>query len=471
MAPLVAIVIVTWNKRADVLVLLDSLQQLTSDDVRIIVVDNASTDGSAEAIRQHPLAVTLLENVENLGGSGGFNTGIRHALNEYHPEYVWLLDNDAQVTDLTLKLMIAVLEDNPNIAVAGSCIMSPEDQDLIVEAGGFVDERAGFWLPNRRYERHVDCRQECRVEPVDYVSACSAVIRANIFAGVGLLDERYFLHWDDIDFCARVRETGMKVVSVLDAPVYHGAEKGYSAMTLYYDFRNALLYFSGHAVGWRRARVIIAILRKYLTACWYLRLLGKPVVAAYLLSGLTDFIARRFGRSATSPLAVRQELETSIVVVFPSARQRIVVFATGSFDEVSGVVRMLKSVCSEVRISVAAPTERLAMYRLPEVDRLIAYDLAGDGIARKLAIAFKLFFGGYDCGVSTGSGFVAPYSFLLRHNIRFCPADATFCRMNESVRSFWKLPAVLMLGCLSVIRYLAPVLARAESIDSGTTKP
>ena len=148
----VTIVIVNWNRKDCVLNLLDSLRSMSTRGNRIVVVDNASTDGSAEAIRNHPLSVTLLENQENLGGTGGFNAGIRYALEYFEQDYLWLLDNDAEVTPDTLAQMVGAMTRNASIGVAGSCILSPEDRAIIVEAGGFVEQRSGTWRPNLRYQ-------------------------------------------------------------------------------------------------------------------------------------------------------------------------------------------------------------------------------------------------------------------------------------------------------------------------------
>ena len=94
----VTVVIVNWNRHECVLSLMDSLWTVDQSELRVIVVDNASSDGSAAAIRDHALPVILLENSENLGGSGGFNTGIRYALEHFDQQFIWLLDNDAEVT-------------------------------------------------------------------------------------------------------------------------------------------------------------------------------------------------------------------------------------------------------------------------------------------------------------------------------------------------------------------------------------
>ena len=101
--PKVAIVTVNWNKRDYVLNLLNSLKHINYDNYNIIVVDNASTDDSVTAIKEHFPNVNLIVNSENLGGTGGFNTGIKYVLEATDKyKYIWLLDNDAVVEKDTL---------------------------------------------------------------------------------------------------------------------------------------------------------------------------------------------------------------------------------------------------------------------------------------------------------------------------------------------------------------------------------
>jgi GT2 family glycosyltransferase len=470
MKRLVSIVIVTWNKRADVLNLLDSLHAIRCNCANIVVVDNASTDGSAESIRRHPLAVTLIENAENLGGTGGFNTGIRYALQHLEQEYLWLLDNDAEVTASTLDKMVAVLEGDRSIGVAGSCIMSPEDHGLIVEAGGFVDADSATWRPNRRYQRYESLPKGAAVEDVDYVPACSAVVRAELFGKLGILDERFFLHWDDIDFCARVREAGYRVAAVLDSQVFHGAEKGHSRMTLYYDFRNALLYFGKHASGLALLRAVKALLARNLVSCLYYLFTGRRTVAAYLYQGLADFRRGKFGRAATAAgtLAVASG-EQQVPVDSLAGVKKVLVFAVGSYEEVAGAVRALKEFCREAAVHVAVAADRAEAYRLPEVDGLVVYDLFRDGLFAKAKTAAAIFAGGYDLGVTAGNAFTVPYAFVLKRNVVFEGRTGAFTRSDASLASVWKIPFAMLGGNLLALLFLLPVLLTNKVVNGMST--
>lgn len=434
----------------------------------VIVVDNASADGSADAIRNHPLSAILLENRENLGGTGGFNTGIRYALEHLEQDFLWLLDNDAEVTASTLDEIVAAMEGDLTIGIAGSCILSPEDQTVIVEAGGFVDRRNGTWLPNRRYQPYAPLQGKGLVEPVDYVPACSALIRASVVHQLGLLDERFFLHWDDIDFCARVREAGYRVVSVLDSPVYHGAEKGHNSMMLYYDFRNALLYFGKHASGFGLLHAYWNILGNYLSSLIYLRLIGKPVLANYLGEGARDFRGGRFGRAGTSPANLHEQSASkySIQDGILSDCTKVVLFAVGSYEEIVAALATIKEQSPSASVTIAVASDRAKAYRLPGVDRLIVYDLLKGGMLARLKTARAILVERFSYGVTAGKGFTVPYAFLLGRNFTYEPDGGSLALSKVSWREVWKLPAALLLGKLYAALLFIPTWVAARDVQN-----
>lgn len=460
----VTVVIVNWNRHECVLSLMDSLWTVDQSELRVIVVDNASSDGSAAAIRDHALPVILLENSENLGGSGGFNTGIRYALEHFDQQFIWLLDNDAEVTPSTLRCMVQVMIADRCIGVVGSCIMSPEDHALIVEAGGFVDRGSATWRPNRRYQRHEEYAGRNLVEEVDYVPACSALVSRELLERIGLLDERYFLHWDDIDFCARARQAGFRVVAALDSLVFHGAEKGHSRMTLYYDFRNALLYFSKHARGAKLISPALALLTRNLASSVYSRVTGRKQVAAYLYQGLRDFLDGRFARVSIPPgfLVLEPGGAQVLLSSFLSGKKKVVVFAAGSYEEVVAAVSQLQAAAPDLAVTIAVAADRAQAYSFPELGPPITFDLFRDGLAGKLRTSADLLKARFEAGISAGNAFTVPYAFLLRENLVFDAENASFRVSDVSVSSLWKLPFALVLGHLVSVFFLVPVLLAAR---------
>ena len=445
--PTVTIVIVTWNKRDDILHLLDSLQSVLSADIKIIVVDNASTDGSVEAVRKHPLPVILVENVVNLGGTGGFNTGIRYALNILDQEYIWLLDNDAEVTPDTLEKLIIAMESDASIGIAGSCILNPDDRTQIVEAGGFVDERTATWKPHLRYHTYSPYQHSSPMD-VEYVPACSALVRRTVFEKIGLLDERYFLHWDDVDFGRTARVKGFRVVTVFNSVVYHGTEKGYSNTVLYYDVRNSLLFISKHLSVFQRIAPMFRVCLRSQLASQLFEISGEKLLSWHLDQALENFASGRFGPAPDFPAQVSaQRVVENLPTECLSAFQNVVVFAVGSADDIHSTAQLIKSAAPCASILLAAPSDRIDSYRSCGLfDGFISYDLARYGISGVASTGFTLFRSRFDCALSAGSGFIIPFAFFVRRHLVVSDNGKNISESKACLSSLWKLPFVVVSG-------------------------
>ena len=135
----VGAVICNFNKKEDVLNCIQSVLESKYTDYDLYVVDNASSDGSAEAIREkYGSQVTVLVNAENLGGSGGFNTGLRKALEKGY-EYLYCLDNDVLVDENAMGELVAFLDTHPGSGMAGSRVYHMENPGVIQQFGQIVD--------------------------------------------------------------------------------------------------------------------------------------------------------------------------------------------------------------------------------------------------------------------------------------------------------------------------------------------
>lgn len=127
----IAVVICNYNKKEYVLKNIESLHQQDMDGFDIYVVDNASNDGSADAVRAaYGDSVYLICNENNLGGTGGFNTGIR-AVMEKDYSYILLLDNDVVLKEDALSTLYKDMEDNPDIGIMGAKILKMDYPDII----------------------------------------------------------------------------------------------------------------------------------------------------------------------------------------------------------------------------------------------------------------------------------------------------------------------------------------------------
>jgi GT2 family glycosyltransferase len=313
--PKVLIIIVTWNKKKYILDLLDSLRKLhyAEEMIDVVVVDNASTDETVQVIRRDFPGVKLIVNSENLGGTGGFNTGLSYAFEQPDGryDYLWLLDNDVLVHPDALAELTAILEREPDVAVAGSTMMQLDRPWRINEMGSSVDLERGRLLHNQHLEdveelqeKTVQQMQQQKIDlsellqldkasfDVEYVAAASLVIRASVASRAGLWED-YFIHYDDVEWCLRISDLGYRIVVSARSLIWHvSAEYKVPTWVLYYDNRNVLYMLEKHSGKKFVRNTIKFILKKSI----YYSLLGKQDLAWLHLEALADFKARRCGK-------------------------------------------------------------------------------------------------------------------------------------------------------------------------------
>lgn len=218
-APRVTIVVLTWNGRSLTLECLESLSSLEYDNADIIVVDNASTDGTVAAIRErYGQRVTIIENTRNLGFSIGNNVGIRRALDN-GSDYVLLLNNDTVVDPELLDHLVAVAGASQDVGIVGPKIYYASPPDRIWFAGGEVSLSRGT-------SRHIGIRETDRgqydaIRDVDYVTGCALMASRSVFEVIGDLDPVFVAYFEDVDFCMRARQKGYRVVYVPAGRVWH----------------------------------------------------------------------------------------------------------------------------------------------------------------------------------------------------------------------------------------------------------
>src|ERR1039457_4136566 len=136
--PKVFIIVLNWNGLKDTLECLDSVFKLEYPNFEVIVVDNASTDNSVEVIREKFQQVILIENKENLGFTGGNNTGIRHAL-QLGTDYFWLLNNDTVLEPDTLSRIVVTADNDSTIGMISPVVHYHEDPLVIQNCGCYID--------------------------------------------------------------------------------------------------------------------------------------------------------------------------------------------------------------------------------------------------------------------------------------------------------------------------------------------
>ncbi|MES2949238.1 MAG: glycosyltransferase family 2 protein [Pseudomonadota bacterium] len=206
----VAIVVLNWNGWQDTLACIASLQTLDYGDFSIVLVDNGSTDGSAEQFQRLSSSVTLLQTGANLGFGGGCNVGIQYAL-ERGAEYVWLVNSDATVDPGALSALVQVADQYPIVGAVGSVLFDSERVTQVQLWGG---GRVNLWLGRSNH-----CLTPRRI---DFVSGASALLRRTALEQVGLFDAtRFFMYWEDTDLGFRLRREGWQLAVAVDSKIWH----------------------------------------------------------------------------------------------------------------------------------------------------------------------------------------------------------------------------------------------------------
>jgi N-acetylglucosaminyl-diphospho-decaprenol L-rhamnosyltransferase len=265
MTPRLAIVIVNFNGGAHLERCLRSLHDHPpATKAEIVVVDNASTDGSADGVSRWP-DVRLLRLAENIGFSAGTNAGIR----ETRTELLLLLNNDTVVPKGAIDRLVQRLDADPAAAIVGPRLVDAAGRTErsfgpMISPLGELRQKLITRLHDRGF-RPMSAwveRSARRERYVDWVSGACLLARRFVADKVGLLDERYFLYTEDVDFCASVRAAGWKVLFTPAADVVHlrGRSRATAASASARAYRRSqLAFYEKHHPRW--APVLRAYLR------------------------------------------------------------------------------------------------------------------------------------------------------------------------------------------------------------------
>jgi hypothetical protein len=295
--PSVAVVVLSWNRCDDTLACLRSLAAVDFSDLTAIVVDNASTDGTVDAVRSEFPGVEVLVNPSNLGFADGNNVGLRRAL-ELGADWVLVLNNDVEVDPGFLRPLLEEAERRPDAGALSPKILFAEPPDLIWFAGARYDPRRGYNGRQRGYGERDDGRFDELFE-TDRVCGAAMLVPRAVLEEDGLFDPALFAYSEDTDWSLRVRERGHGLYVVPASRVWHkvsassGGES--SPATLYYGTRNALAVAERHAplgaLGtWRRR---LTLLSAHLVQALLSGRRREGVSA--VLGGWRDFRRGRFG--------------------------------------------------------------------------------------------------------------------------------------------------------------------------------
>ncbi len=222
-----SIIIVSWNVKDDLLRCLASLKENPpSEPFEQIVVDNMSTDGTVDTVRSRHPEVTLIENRENAGFAMANNQGMELSTGQY----VLLLNPDTVVHPGSLDLLIRFLDDNPDVGACGPKLLN-DDGSAQASVRRFPTFRGvlyshtvcrllGLFRPQYREWMMKDFGYDKQTD-VDQIMGAAMMVRNSVIEEVGRLDADFFMYFEEVDWCYRIKQTGRRIVFLPDAVITH----------------------------------------------------------------------------------------------------------------------------------------------------------------------------------------------------------------------------------------------------------
>ncbi len=258
--PDLSIVIISYNVMDCIEACLSSIEEnLPSSSVETIVIDNSSTDGSPDLIKENFPWVKLTRNRRNLGYSRANNQGIK----ETRGEFILFLNPDTIVLPQALNILRNEMKTDPSVGAVGPLLFSSENH-FQVSFGreiSFFHELLQKSLLNHYFRRKLKKIQKKR--EVGWLSGACLLTRKSILEKTGLFDEDFFLYFEDIDLCRRIRKNGWKLILLPEAKVYHtggGSAAKLKKSSLYHYRKSQLLYYKKHG-SWLSSFLLRVYLR------------------------------------------------------------------------------------------------------------------------------------------------------------------------------------------------------------------
>ena len=243
--PLVTVIILNWNSADRTIACIETLRGVAYDNMRIHVVDNGSTDGSADRL-SHLEGVNFSQNPVNLGYTGGNNQAMYEAVTA-GTDYVWLLNNDTVVPQDCLAGLVSVAEAAPDVGLVSPVIRDNDSTGAIQACCGIPDPHYPQWKLIRDVKEAVMAQQNENGRLILYGTAL--LVKRSVMEKVGYLDDRLFAYCEDYDYSIRSIQGGFKNVVAVDACVFHDAvtDNGRKAYYFYLISRNYLLVARKHS--------------------------------------------------------------------------------------------------------------------------------------------------------------------------------------------------------------------------------
>lgn len=303
----ILVAVLTYNRLHDTIACLESLRRLEGPVAAILVLDSGSTDGTPEAVRRAFPEVQVWALGANRGYAAGNNVALRTAMAQ-GMEGAFLLNNDTLVDSGCLVTMLETARSAPRVGAVGPLVWAWPPGQGIWAMGGEIHWRRAY-TAHREAGRPAPSRRE--PHPVDFVPGCAILLLREALEVVGGFDERYFLYWEETDWCVRARRAGFSVWVDPRAQIWHKAPldpADLSPAVLYYMTRNRLLFFWEHGRGVERWLAMAHAVHGAVRLARRLEGSERRAHAQAIWEGLHDFFRRRWGAWGEEvPMAVGKE--------------------------------------------------------------------------------------------------------------------------------------------------------------------
>jgi GT2 family glycosyltransferase len=273
----IAIIILNWNSSEHTRNCINSLSDSTFENFDIILIDNASEDGSWEKLRNEFNELIYLQAPTNSGFTGGNNLGINFALkNQY--DYLMMLNNDVFVDQNFLFHLKNYLDFHPDAGAVQPLIYYHPERDKIWNGGGFFNRMLAKSYSIGTFNGNLDPME------IDWISGCAFMFRASLLRETGILNEKYFAYHEDVDLSFRIRKAGHKLMLVPQSVIYHiGGGSSNSSEKQKEGYQSPYVHYFN-------TRNQIWIIREWLK--WYEKPIAILYHALYSVSLATYFIIR-----------------------------------------------------------------------------------------------------------------------------------------------------------------------------------
>lgn len=346
----IGIVVCNYNKEEYIVNCVDSILKSDFQNFDVYVVDNASTDRSVELLRkQFGERIKLIVNRENLGGSGGFNTGLREVMKgTYH--YIMCVDNDVIMAREAIRELYEFMEKNPKVGMAGSKICIMDVPDRIQTYGAKIDFE--HYLAEDLYRNYLDDDQIPETVYCDYVPACSLMARTEAIREVGIMPEENFIYWDDMEWGYRFNLAGYLVAAVSASRIWHkrGGAVAKNTFTKYYFFRNRIRFFLKYLAEDRKeafARYILDELYRSVCSC---NLKGEYNMMKTFMYAYDDAIHGVSGRAQDYKILPR--ISSNRLADLIENVQSIQIIFNGDYECLGNIIQKLQSIKPELTYAI-----------------------------------------------------------------------------------------------------------------------